>query len=340
MKRVLGALNEAMHEMMELTDEVLFIGEDVLDPYGGAFKVAKGLSHKYPDRVITTPISEAGIVGLGIGLALRGFAPVVEIMFGDFTTLIADQLINQASKIALMFGKRIDLRLVVRTPMGGRRGYGPTHSQTLERLFCGIPGLVVAAVSNVYDPGIILKKCVLGVNSPVLLVENKTLYGEPILTTEALAKNGLALEHTDELLPTTRIYHAQDEASDITIVTYGGMVPIVLDATRQLRSREGLICEMIVPHQISPLSMETILRSVQRSKRLIVVEEGIVNWGWGSEVVTRVASQIRLEAPAQIVGAECLPIPACRVLEEQVLPQAIDVVNAAIRTVDLTFDGD
>lgn len=141
MTKVLDSLNAALHGCLEADDSVVVLGEDILDPYGGAFKVTRGLSSAFPDRVVTTPVSEAGIVGLANGMALRGLRPVVEVMFGDFTTLVADQLINHAAKFAAMYGHRVSVPLVVRTPMGGRRGYGPTHSQTLEKLFLGVPGL-------------------------------------------------------------------------------------------------------------------------------------------------------------------------------------------------------
>ena len=123
----------------------IILGEDVLDPYGGAFKVTRGLSTAFPERVQTTPISEAGIVGVAAGMALRGLRPVVEIMFGDFITLAADQLVNHAAKFRWMYNDQVRVPLVIRTPMGGRRGYGPTHSQTLEKLFLGVPGLKVLA---------------------------------------------------------------------------------------------------------------------------------------------------------------------------------------------------
>ena len=152
--RIVDALNSALHSAMRELPEMVVLGEDILDPYGGAFKVTRGLSDSFPGRVFATPISEAAITGVGTGLALQGFRPVVEIMFGDFVTLIADQLINHASKIRWMYGQPIDLPLVIRTPMGGRRGYGATHSQSLERLFLGVPGLSVVAVSPLGDPHI------------------------------------------------------------------------------------------------------------------------------------------------------------------------------------------
>ena len=145
MTTVLDALNAALHRACAADERVIILGEDVLDPYGGAFKVTRGLSTTYPERVLTTPISEAGIVGVAAGMALRGLRPVVEIMFGDFITLAADQLINHAAKFRWMYNDQVRVPMVIRTPMGGRRGYGPTHSQTLEKLFLGVPGLILEA---------------------------------------------------------------------------------------------------------------------------------------------------------------------------------------------------
>ena len=152
MQSVLKSLNSALHQAFADNEKVYLLGEDILDPYGGAFKVTRGLSTNFPDRVLTTPISEAGIVGVAAGMALRGLRPVVEIMFGDFITLIADQLINHIAKFRWMYNDQVSLPMVVRTPMGGRRGYGPTHSQTLEKLFLGVPGLrVIAPVAFSFD---------------------------------------------------------------------------------------------------------------------------------------------------------------------------------------------
>ncbi len=141
----LESLRTSLHAILEQDPRAVVLGEDILDPYGGAFKVTQGLSTRFPDRVFTTPISEAAIVGVSVGLALRGRHPIAEIMFGDFVTLAADQLINHAAKYAAMYNGRVRVPLVVRTPMGGGRGYGPTHSQSLERLFLGIPHLTVLA---------------------------------------------------------------------------------------------------------------------------------------------------------------------------------------------------
>ena len=149
----LESLRRSLHEILEQDPAAVVLGEDILDPYGGAFKVTQGLSTRFPDRVFTTPICEASIVGMSVGLALRGLHPIVEIMFGDFVALAADQLVNHAAKYPAMYNGQVAVPLVVRTPMGGGRGYGPTHSQSLERLFFGIPHLKLIAASHAHDAG-------------------------------------------------------------------------------------------------------------------------------------------------------------------------------------------
>ena len=142
---VLDSLNQALHGLMDGDVRVVVLGEDILDPYGGAFKVTRGLSSRFPERVFTTPISEAAIVGLASGLSLRGLRPIAEIMFGDFLLLAGDQLVNHAAKFRWMYNDGVRVPMVIRTPMGGRRGYGPTHSQSIEKHFMGVPGLWVVA---------------------------------------------------------------------------------------------------------------------------------------------------------------------------------------------------
>jgi len=165
---------------MHTDERVYLLGEDILDPYGGAFKVTRGLSTAFPERVLTTPISEAAIVGVASGMALRGLRPVAEIMFGDFVTLIADQIVNHAAKFRWMYNDQVRVPLVVRTPMGGRRGYGPTHSQSLEKMFLGVPGLHVVAPNTLGDPGQLLEAAIAD-DDPVLFVEHKLLYTRPLL---------------------------------------------------------------------------------------------------------------------------------------------------------------
>ena len=173
--RYVESLNRALHQLMAEDERVFVMGEDIVDPYGGAFRVTNGLSSAYPDRVLATPISEASITGFATGMAMRGLRPILEIMFGDFLTLCADQIVNSATKFSWMYNGQVEVPLIIRTPMGGRRGYGPTHSQTLETLFLSVPGLTMVAPSHFHDPGELLRRAVLAGNGPVLFLENKLL---------------------------------------------------------------------------------------------------------------------------------------------------------------------
>src|ERR1700722_7597209 len=167
------AINQALTRLLKRDERVYLLGEDLLDPYGGAFKVTRGLSTGFPGRVLTTPISEAAIVGVATGMALRGLLPIVEIMFGDFVTLCMDQLLNHVTKFAAMYNGQVAPHLVLRTPMGGYRGYGPTHSQTLDKFLTAIPGLAVIAPSHLHDIGALLEHAVLEQTEPVAFIENK-----------------------------------------------------------------------------------------------------------------------------------------------------------------------
>lgn len=330
--RVVESLNLALHEIIENDDHVMVIGEDILDPYGGAFKVTKGLSTRFPNNVLSSPISEQAIVGFATGLSLSGLKPIVEIMFGDFLTLVVDQTINHISKISQMYGETISLPLIIRTPMGGRRGYGPTHSQSLEKLFFGIPGVTVVAISSYYSPSDILKQC-LSLEHPIILIENKVLYAKPVFS-GVCSGYTIAIEYSNFGLPT--LTFAPYAAPDITIITYGAMLEQCLAAATALRDKEELACEIVVAHQLSPLHMAPLLASSIKTKRVVVVEEGIKEWGWGSEVASAL-TQLCLEAPIQRVGAQTLPIPASRKLEEHVLPQTHDIIQACLNTIDTSY---
>ncbi len=179
-KRQVELLNNFFNEKMVADEKVVFIGEDILSPYGGAFKVAKDLSFKAPERVFSSPISESAITGIGNGLALNGFKPFVEIMFGDFITLAFDQIVNHASKFYHMFNKQITCPVVIRTPMGARRGYGPTHSQTLDKFLVGIDNVKTVAINTLIDPAL-LYESIYKEKHPVIVIENKVDYGKKIL---------------------------------------------------------------------------------------------------------------------------------------------------------------
>jgi pyruvate/2-oxoglutarate/acetoin dehydrogenase E1 component len=314
------------------------LGEDVLDPYGGAFKVTRGLSTRFPDRVITTPISEAGFVGVAAGMALRGLRPVVEIMFGDFISLIADQLINHIAKFRWMYNDQVSVPLVIRTPMGGRRGYGPTHSQTLEKLYLGIPGLRVVAPAAMShrdgtgSPGNLLYHTILDSDEPVLFIENKLQYLLPVLSQQDL--NDFIITHDQaakdvcSTIYTLTIRGAQ--APTLTIAAYGYMAELARQAVERLAYEYEIFAELIVLTQLSPFELDPIIRSVSQTGALLVVEEGTYSLGWGAEVVARIAETSTIKSiKYKRLAAKETPIPASRPLEANTLPCVDDIIQTA-----------
>jgi len=228
-RRCVEVINAALHDAFERHDDVFLIGEDLLDPYGGAFNASRGLSTRWPDRVITTPISEASLVGIAAGMAIRGQRPIVEIMFGDFVTLTLDQVVNGVSKFREMYNDQVTVPLVVRIPMGGRRGYGPTHSQSLEKMLVGVPNIRVVATGECHDLRALVNAAI-DDDEPVFLVENKVQYGRLQRRPVDGRIDGFAVRETAGPYPALTFSGNDFAAAEATIVTYGGMLPPVLDA--------------------------------------------------------------------------------------------------------------
>ena len=330
-KRGVQALNEALHAIFAERDDVVLFGEDVLDPYGGAFKVTAGLSDAYPGRVLTTPISEASLFGVAAGMALRGQRPIVEIMFGDFVALGLDQVVNGISKFREMYDDQVTVPLVVRTPMGARRGYGPTHSQSLEKLFLGIPNIVVVAASECHDVGALLTAAV-DDERPVFFIENKLLYGRTIRRPEDGHIGELAVRESGDPYPTLTFSATDFSDGTATIVTYGGMLPIVLDAVTELVLEHEIFCEVVALSQLVPMELDAVLESVTRTGALITAEEGTLTGGFGAEIAARVqeAAWSDLRAPVLRIAARDGIIPSARPLEDAMLPSVDDVVDAVL----------
>jgi pyruvate/2-oxoglutarate/acetoin dehydrogenase E1 component len=322
MTTVLDSLNAALHQALSRDHQVIVMGEDVLDPYGGAFKVTRGLSQAYPDQVITSPISEAGIVGAATGMALRGLRPVVEIMFGDFLTLAADQVINHATKFHYMYNDQVRVPLVIRTPMGGRRGYGPTHSQTLEKHFLGTPGLRVLAPCAIDQPGELLLGSIFEDDDPVLFVENKLLYPLPV---QAATENGeLSISkslNTGGYAPSYRLTVSGAPPATLTLTAYGYMVELARQAMLRLAYEDEIFAEVVAFTQLAPFDLDALWASVTSTGKLVAIEEGTHDLGWGAEVVARTAEKFgpRLRASRRLASLN-QPIPASGVLERMTLP--------------------
>ena len=321
----LASLREALHQAMAEDATVLALGEDILDPYGGAFKVTQGLSTRFPERVFTTPICEASIVGMSVGLALRGYRPVAEIMFGDFVTLAADQLINHAAKYPAMYNGQVQAPLVVRTPMGGGRGYGPTHSQSLERLFLGIPHLHVVAASHWHDAGALLRAAIAD-PVPVLFVENKLLY--PVALELQTAWAGTDGERYPTVLARN---FSGDAAPDVTIIGYGGASRLLAALLPRLAAEEIRVLACL-PALISPLHAAPLVAAAAASGRVLVVEESQSAFGWGAEVAALLSAALpeRLAAPVRRLGAAPTVIPAAKALEDALLLSAAAIEQAVI----------
>lgn len=321
-KRQVELLNTFFKEQIEKDSTLVFIGEDCLSPYGGAFKVAKDLSFIKPNQVYSTPISEAAIMGISNGLALNGFKPFAEIMFGDFITLAFDQIINHASKFHHMFNKQVDCPVVVRTPMGGRRGYGPTHSQTLDKFLIGIDHLKTVAINTFFNPAIIFNN-ILQEKQPVIVLENKTDYGKKILSNPSKV---FTYKRSSNAYP---IVHIKPVVSsvDITIVTYGGMADYVAAMLEDIFKECDIKPELIVPSLISEIPVEFIAQQLAQTKKLIVVEEGSSYAAYSSELISALSEVMNESFKVKRIAGLPVPIPSVKSLEEQVLPSKDRIIN-------------
>lgn len=332
---MVGHLQKVWHALMEENPRMYLIGEDLLDPYGGAFKVSKGLSTRFPGRVLSSPVSEAGIMGLANGMALRGLMPVVEIMFGDFTTLIMDQIANHATKFKRMYGGKANCPVIVRTPMGGYRGYGPTHSQSLEKLYFGVPGLAVVACDAVHDQQLIWER-MLKLESPCLYIENKTLYGQKIKPAMGDKIEHFYVRSSESYFPTIALKMIPfDATTDVTLLAYGGMVQTAMEVAQKLYMEEELAVEVVVPAQISPLPQKDILRFLGNCRKIVVLEEGTQRNGWGAELSALLQEKCDGKLSFRRCSAHNTIIPNSASGERAVLPD----VRACYELVKETADG-
>ncbi|MFF4987715.1 alpha-ketoacid dehydrogenase subunit beta [Streptosporangium saharense] len=307
--RVAENLNEALHGLLDDDPTAYVIGEDVLDPYGGAFKITKGLSVRFPGRVIGTPISEGALTGVAAGLALTGNTAVAEIMFGDFVALAFDQICNFASKSVSMYGSRLPLRMIVRCPSGGGRGYGPTHSQSMQKHFIGMPGLSLYEMSPFHDNREVLAS-MLERGEPCLFFEDKILYTRQ-------------MGQTDPMFPVRRdgelVIAEADDRPDCVIIAPGGMAHRALAAMRTLLLEDEISCRLLVPSRLYPLDVEALLPYVNGV--VIVAEESTAGGTWGSEVAHLLHGRVwdRLRGPVRLVHSRDSVIPTAAHLESEVL---------------------
>jgi pyruvate/2-oxoglutarate/acetoin dehydrogenase E1 component len=303
--RVVQAINNTLHKLMSEYKDLIIIGEDILDPYGGAFKATKGLSTIYPKRVITTPVSEESLIGFASGLAMQKKPVIVEIMFGDFLGLAFDQIINHISKFIWIFND-VSIPLIIRTPMGGGRGYGPTHSQSIEKHFCGISGLNVIAINQFMNIEKVYFNSMKS-QKPVLLIENKILYGREL-------KKDFKFPNHDK--------------PDVTCVTYGGSVEICVNAAKKILEREEIVVEVFPIRQLSPINGDLIKNLKKKSKKFLFVEEAGGGWGFSEVCSSYLVGGDNIEV--EFVTGPNHPIPSSKNWELNVLPNENRILKAII----------
>jgi pyruvate dehydrogenase E1 component subunit beta len=310
------ALNQAMREEMRRDSRIFLIGEEV-GYYQGAFKVSKGFVEEFgPQRVIDTPITEAGFTGLAIGAAMAGLHPIVELMTFNFGILALDQIVNNAAKLHYMSGGQLSAPLVIRGPGSAAHQLGAQHSQSLEAWFCHVPGLKVMAPAIPHDAKGLLKSAIRDKN-PVIFIEAQLLYG-----TKGEVGEG---EYT---IP-VGVAEVKRAGDDVTIVAYSKMLLLALEAANQL-SREGIDIEVVDPRTLRPLDIETIVSSVKKTGRLVIVEEGWPFCGLGAQIAESVyaAAFDYLDAPILRVTGEDVPMPYSRPLEDAAIPDQPRIIAA------------
>jgi 2-oxoisovalerate dehydrogenase E1 component len=312
------AIKEALMEEMRRDARVIFYGEDVAE-YGGAFKLSKGLLEAFGrDRVFNAPISEAAICGTAVGAAMVGLRPVVELMYMDFALMSGDQIGNQAAKWHYMSGAQVEVPLVIRASVGGGKGYGGQHSQTLESIFTHVPGIYVVYPSTPYDAKGMLKSAIRD-NNPVMFVESQLLYGE----------KGPVPEH--EYLVPLGVADIKRTGTDITIVGWGPAIPDALKAASRLQADVGASVEVVDLRSLIPLDVETVLRSVRKTGRCVVASHCVTIGSFMGEIVSTIQENVfdYLDAPILRVGAKNGIAPQSHILEAAFLPNADDILAAA-----------
>jgi pyruvate/2-oxoglutarate/acetoin dehydrogenase E1 component len=314
------ALNQAMREEMRRDGKIFLIGEEV-GYYQGAFKVSKGFVEEFgPERVVDTPITEAGFTGLAIGAAMAGLHPIVELMTMNFAIVALDQIVNNAAKIRYMSGGQLAVPVVIRGPGSAAHQLGAQHSQSLESWFCHVPGLKVVSPATPQDAKGLLKSAIRDQN-PVIFIEAQLLY----------ATKGEVAE--GEFTIPIGAAEVKREGQDVTIVAYSKMLLVALEAAEQLR-RDEIDVEVVDPRTLRPLDLPAIVESVKKTGRLVIVEEGWRFCGLGAQIAESVytAAFDFLDAPIVRVTGEDVPMPYSRPLEDAAIPDVARVV-AAVRSV-------
>lgn len=319
----LQAINEALDEALSQDEQVFLLGEDI-GIYGGGFGATQGLQAKYGKRrVRDTPISESALAGAAVGAAMTGMRPVIELQFSDFITIAMDQLVNQAAKIHYMYGGKAKVPLVMRTAAGSGTGAAAQHSQSLENWMAHIPGLKVIQPSNAHDAKGLLHAAIKD-NNPVMFYEHKLLYQ----TVDSVPDKPYTIP--------IGVAEVKRSGKDVTIIATGLMVNKALQAADSVKEK-GISVEVVDPRTLVPLDKDTILTSVNKTKRVIVATEAVKNSGFGAEITAIIAESnisMNLKTPIIRLGGEFVPMPAQKLLEMRATPQVdtlVDAINQVMR---------
>ena len=313
------AIREAMCEEMRRDESVYFMGEDI-GAYCGAFGVSKGMLEEFgPERIRETPISETAFMGAGVGSAITGMRPIVELMFSDFMAVCYDQIINQAAKMHFMFAGKVNVPMVIRTASGGGTGAAAQHSQSLEQMYLHVPGLKVVVPSTPYDAKGLLKASIRD-NNTVVFLEQKRLY-----------KNKGMVPEEDYIVP-LGVADVKREGKDVSIITYGRCVQMALQTAEKLE-KEGISVEVVDLRTLAPLDKDAVIATAKKTRRVVVVHEAVEFGGFGGEIVSTIVDSdafYYLDAPIKRVGALYCPVPFNPILEAATFPTP-EKIEAAVR---------
>jgi pyruvate dehydrogenase E1 component beta subunit len=315
------AINEAMRDEMRRDERVFLIGEDI-GHYGGLFRVTRNILEEFGDRrIIDTPISEQGFMGMAVGAAMTGLRPIVELMYMDFYMVCADQIFNQAAKMHYMTGGLLTVPMVIRGQQGGGKRYGSQHSQCVESTFAQFPGIKVVAPATPYDAKGLLVAAIRDEN-PVLFLEHKMLY---------FTRGDMPDADEDYVVPIGKA-DIKREGTDLTLATFGYTLLQAQEAADELKAEQGIDIEIVDLRSITPLDMETVLGSVAKTGRLLAVHESQSNCGIGAEIVARTYEEAPylLKAPARRLGMAPASIPVSKPLEEELLPWKTNIKAAVL----------
>lgn len=325
-------INRALKELAQEDEKIVFLGEDIVHPYDGAFKVEKELSTLFPDRVISTPISEESFSGMAAGMALMGYKPIVDYMFSDFMTLAFDMILNFASKCVTMYGENREMHMIARSANGGYRGYGPTHSQSMQKYFIGIPNVSVYELSRFHDNVKVFKR-MMEEGRPCIFFEEKILYPSKMICNGAIDEFFEVVE--TEYSNWKVLSDAGDEA-DVAVICCGGMSNICMDAAEKLMMEDEIGVGIYIPSRIYPCEIEEIYDELRRIGKIIIVDECTDGANWATYIQNELIKNsfdLKEFQSIELISSEDSVVPANYILEQAMLINTDKVVDCCRKMV-------